>query len=439
MGKKNDSIPLRRPKCSCGAGVHRAGGGEGPFTIRKTGQKAVGAWYWLECRKRKSEPDQGHFREKVNFNGDVIDLSRRFKEPGSRPPCWLCAEPMRAHAAKETRHHGAGRYFACGNSRCVARDHSKLYLGSWEKGWKPAGKLARGRTSKAAGIPCPRCGNCTLAARGSFPATQEHPKKYPRYECLNAECREKGESRAVFRLIGEELVAAPPPGFQRAYDPPTCSTHDVEMVRERKNEPTVESRRVHRWKCPRAGCDQRVVIGSDGKPIDYRPATRPPREAWPKCRILTCYRPIPDYAADRRNHYCLTHRKLTRIQRHRLNRRHLIDLAADARRRLGYAPVAVIGSEIQRTEGVSAEFAVWLRAALEKNEVSIPVAAERAGMSKTTVWNWSHGESMPRSERDFKPLGDVLGYSLQDFYVHTNPMYQVRTRPSLGPVSTLQA
>jgi transcriptional regulator with XRE-family HTH domain len=104
----------------------------------------------------------------------------------------------------------------------------------------------------------------------------------------------------------------------------------------------------------------------------------------------------------------------------------LADLAMDGGRRLGYVPV--VGSEIQHTDGIPVEFARWLRSVLEKNGLSIGIAAARAGLSKTTVGHWSHGDSMPSSERDFKPLADVLGCSLGDFYIQTNTLYRSAAR-----------
>jgi len=327
---------------------------------------------------------------------------------------------MRAHRSKTTRI-GPARYFACGNVGCRAHNLQLLYLGSREAGWQKAVDVPRGPEPKGAKLICGRCGKRgTLRSRGFFRPTAKFPKRNQRYECVDLQCRRRGRYPAKFRLVGTTLIPVSAPGFQQAYPPPKCHVHSCEMQKRHDNEPVVDGVRVHRWKCPHRGCPEVASMDSRGRVV----TSKPPRVAqprWPKCWIPKCPRQVTDYEHDRRNHYCDEHRQLTRLQRHRLRRKQIQWIERDADSRLG--PIPVVGPPL-RGDGLKVDFARWLRDLLDSRDMSPRAAANQAKLPQTTVWNWTAGVSMPTSDEDFHPLGQLLGpVSLRDFYSNVARVY----------------
>jgi hypothetical protein len=106
-----------------------------------------------------------------------------------------------------------------------------------------------------------------------------------------------------------------------------------------------------------------------------------------------------------------------------LRKKFLEELARDGDKRTG---IIVIGGRLAPKESPAVTFACWLRGRLADKDFSARAAADRAGFPETTVWNWTFGNAMPRSDAEFERLGKVLGCTLQDFYADTAETYRRR-------------
>ena len=331
-------------------------------------------------------------RRRHNFRVDI----------GPRPPCPGCGEPMAVRQVKTTLE-GEGRYFVCGDLRC---EYWGIHLWHQQRGggWVRI-ELLRGPRRKSTGADkCPHCEQQNTLFRAGY---WDPKKRVTRVMCRACQKR--------FRFDGT-LQPARPAGFQRKYSYPICPIHGEEMP------PTSSHPRTGVWiklhTCLRKGCGQRKRLGPDGREVT-EPIRKPATVAGLKCHIPGCGR-LREDQADGRKRFCVDHAKLTYMQRSRLKQRKNQRQRADLRQRL--RSMVIIGDSAPRE--TLHEFSLWFRDQLDLADLTLDEAARRSGEPKTTLWNWIHGISAPRTAQDFDRVGRTLGRDLIDFEVYRRSKYE---------------